>query len=262
MRRVALLALLLSSLAHAADDPALLYSRAMDVINGGNANRSPLQAVSDVRVAAQQGYVPAQYATAYFYEIGFQIARDPQAAFTWYTRAANQGDRLSQWALGRMYLTGLGTLRNLNEAAGWLEKSANQGDPFAAQLLAVLKEQQYAWAEASNWYHRAAEGGLPQAQAALGRLYRTDRLGMRDYAQAFFWLRMASLNGLESARNAAGEVERQLTPEQADQVNDRVRAEQDRYLRGVNDRGCSGWDGEFDHLPKPPPPDLQRYCRR
>jgi hypothetical protein len=31
--------------------------------------------------------------------------------------------------------------------------------------------------------------------------------------------------------------------------------------RSVTAHGCTGWPGEFDAIPAPPPPDLQRFCR-
>jgi hypothetical protein len=31
-------------------------------------------------------------------------------------------------------------------------------------------------------------------------------------------------------------------------------------IRAITARGCSGWDGEFDEFPTPPPAKLQRFC--
>jgi hypothetical protein len=31
--------------------------------------------------------------------------------------------------------------------------------------------------------------------------------------------------------------------------------------RAVNAGGRTGWDGELDEFPSPPPPNLQRFCR-
>jgi hypothetical protein len=32
-------------------------------------------------------------------------------------------------------------------------------------------------------------------------------------------------------------------------------------IRSVNARGCTGWLGELDEFPSPPPPKLHRFCR-
>ena len=54
-----------------------------------------------------------------------------------------------------------------------------------------------------------------------------------------------------------------ITEYEADQIEQakaKARDLEQVVIRAVTARGCSGWDGEFDEFPTPPPAKLQRFC--
>ena len=57
-------------------------------------------------LAAEQGYVEAQYALAIHYENGQGMPQDDKTAVKWYTLAAEQGHAASQYNLGVCYANG------------------------------------------------------------------------------------------------------------------------------------------------------------
>ena len=56
------------------------------------------------------------------------------------------------------------------------------------------------------------------------------------------------------------EIDGGLTPDQISQARAKAHDMEQVVIRAVTARGCSGWDGEFDEFPAPPPPKLQRFC--
>ena len=85
------------------------------------------------------------------------------------------------------------------EAAEWYRKAAEQGDADAQLMLGVMYElgqgvpQDYA--QAAEWYRRAAEQGSATAQIPLGHMYRHGRGVPQDYAKAVEWYRKAAEQG-------------------------------------------------------------------
>jgi len=121
--------------------------------------------------SADQGYVYAQFAIGWMYE----ITKDDRVAFDWYMRAAQSGDREAKYALGLRYDEGIGVAEDNAEAVRWYTEAAEAGMKQAQNNLGVM----YATgegvaldeAEALRWYTAAAEQGESEAQDNLARAY-------------------------------------------------------------------------------------------
>ena len=91
---------------------------------------------------------------------------------------------------------------------GWKEKAKQKSkvDEFNyGYCLEVGLNSQPRPSEASIWYGRAAEAGLPQAQHNLG-LLRAEGKGVRkDIILAYFWLKISS-EYLRSSKRALNEL--------------------------------------------------------
>jgi len=71
---------------------------------------------------------------------------------------------------------------------------------------------------AVEWYRKAAEQGLAEAQRNLGAMY-TEGIGVSiDLVQAYKWFNLAVLAGNENARKNMGQVEGKMTREQIEQA--------------------------------------------
>ncbi len=88
------------------------------------------EAVKWYRLAAAQGYAPAQFSLGLAYEKGKGVRQDYQQAVKWYRLAAAQGNEFAQITLGEMYANGTGVRQDFVRAHAWftLAAAASSGD--------------------------------------------------------------------------------------------------------------------------------------
>jgi uncharacterized protein len=258
---------LVSTLALAqSSSPEALYDRGVDAITGVGPSRNDSLGIDYFRHSADLGYGPAQIALAYYYETGTVIASDPAEAVDLYRKAAQQGDPLAGWLAGRHYYLGNGVPRDLDAARKWLKIAADQNNAYGAYYLGrVMTDKDYTKADYSRalaLYKIAADQGLPQAQYFYAKTLKDGRGIAKDPFTAYIWYSIAADAGYAAANADLGELNNNgsLTVEQITTARAKARDMEQVVIRAVAARGCSGWDGEFDEFPTPPPPNLQRFC--
>ncbi|MGB9489440.1 MAG: tetratricopeptide repeat protein [Terriglobales bacterium] len=241
--------------------PEALYDRAMDAITGVGSMQNDAEGVDYFRRSADVGYGPAQIALGYYYETGTVITKDQAQALTLYRKAALTGDPLAAWLTGRLYFLGNGTARDLDAAQKWLKMSAGQNNAYGAYYLARLMADRDA-TKAPALYKIAAEQGLPQAQYYYGKALKEGSGIAKDPLNAYIWLSIAADAGNNAASRDLLDISTagSLTVDQISSAKTKARDMEQLVIRAVTARGCSGWDGEFDEMPTPPPPKLQRFC--
>jgi len=52
-----------------------------------------------------------------------------------------------------------------------------------------------------------------------------------------------------------------LSTAQIAEAKGKARELEQTVIRAVTSRGCTGWDGELNEFPSPPPVKLQPFCR-
>jgi uncharacterized protein len=238
-----------------------LYEKGMNSLMGVGVSRNDLNAVDYLRRSAELGYPPAQVALGYFYDTGSVVSQDSGQAADWYRKAAKQDDRLADWLLGRLYYNGNGVPRDLNAAEPWLQKAANQGDPFGQQLLGLIRLERNDYPKAAEWFRKAAMQGLPQSQMQLGELLKDGRGVTQDQFEAYVWLSVSFDAGNPAVAADLSALEGALGSNRVEEAKSKARDLEQSVGRAVVSRGCSGWAGEFDLVPAPPTPDIQRFCR-
>jgi TPR repeat protein len=241
--------------------PEQLYERGMNGMTGAGQSRNELNATEYLHRSADLGYVPAQVVLGYLYETGTILTREPQQAADWYRKAAEQDDVLGEALLGRIIFSGEATARDLNEAEKWLQKAASHEDPFSEYLLGMIRLERSDYGQAAAWFQKAANQGLPQAQGQLGQLLKRGKGVNMNKFEAYTWLLVSFDAGNAGAASDLQELEADLGSNQVEKAKSAARERERSVARDVVARGCTGWAGEFDALPAPPPPDLQRFCR-
>lgn len=123
---------------------------------------------------------------------------------------AKAGDAEAELSLALSYCH----LGDRKESCRWLRAAAENGDAMAQVAIAGSYESGPSvsdvphtcacavardYAQAAIWYRKAAERGNALAQNGLGRLYADGKGVPQDYAEAFFWLSLASANGIHSS---------------------------------------------------------------
>jgi hypothetical protein len=242
--------------------PERLFELGMNALSGVGSGRDEQGALGYVRHSADLGFPPAEVLLGYFYDTGTIITRDPGQAASWYKKAAQQDDPVGGWLLGRLILSSA-VPHDLNEAGRWLQKSAGHGDPFGEYLLGRVKLEREDYPAAANWFRKAALQGLPQAEQQLGQLLKQGQGVNLDKSEAYTWLLMSYDAGNPSVAvaTALAQLQAELDSTQLDQAKSKAHELEETANRVVTARGCTGWVGELDAMPTPPPPDIQNFCR-
>ena len=69
------------------------------------------------------------------------------------------------------------------------------------------------------------------------------------------------MGGLRDATTDLQALEAELSSTQIEQAKSKALDLEGTVSRPAAAHGCTGWPGEFNDIPTPPPPDLQRFCR-
>ena len=253
---------LLSAFASAqSTSPEALYERGMSAITGVGISRNEMQGIDYFRQSADVGYGPSQIALGYYYETGIVVTKDPAHALDLYKKAAAPGDSLAAWLAGRLLFLAAGVPRDLDAAQQWLKISAGQNNAYGAYYLARLMAERDP-TKSPTLYKIAADQGLPQAQYYYGKVLKEGRGIAKDPFNAYLWLSIAADAGSTPASAELGDFSTNgsLTLDQMSDAKIKAHDLEQLVVRAVTARGCSGWEGEFDDLPTPPPPKLQPFC--
>jgi TPR repeat protein len=243
-------------------DAPRLFETGMNALTGVGPSRNNQTALDTLRRSADLGYPPAQVVLGYIYETGSAaVTPDAGQALDWYKKAAKQDDNVGEWLLGRAYLTGVGTPRDLEQAAAALKRSASHNDPFGQYLLGMVQSEKNQYTPAADSFRKAAMQGLPQAQQQLGMLLKDGRGVAVDKSEAYVWLLLSARAGNSAVSADLGALEGDLGSSKTEEAKSRARDLELSVGRLVVARGCTGWPGEFDPMPTPPPPDIQNFCR-
>ncbi len=99
-------------------------------------------------------------------------------------------------------------LKDYAQAAQWYGKAAEQGNAYAQNQLGNLYHQGLGVAkdevQAAQWFRKAADQGLPVGQFNLAWMYRSGLGVSKDYGQAVQWFRRASDQGFAAAQADLG----------------------------------------------------------
>jgi TPR repeat protein len=260
MRRISFaVVLLFSTLLNAqASNPKALYGRAMNALSGAGPSHDFNAAIDLLKQSAQGGYVPAQTAFGYVLETGFHVPIAHSEAADWYRKAAEQSDDTAAWLLGRMYY--LGEIPGgAQQGEKWLRAAADAGSPFGAYFLGLSIDDRDPKA-AIAWFKSAAEKGLPYAQLRYAQSLTNGRAAPVDKNKAYVWFMIAYDGGVQEAQTSLQQLEGELGSIETDRAKTDAREMEPKVLRSNNARGCTGWPGELDKVPSPPPL-LDAVCR-
>ena len=158
----------------------------------------------------------------YYYGQGVNL--NYEEAAKWYRKAAWLGHVDAENCLGTMYSLGQGVRQDNEEALKWYRLAAAGGNVKAGEKAAALEEAAASrqrtrvelyqkaenyyyghgarldYAEAAEWYRKAAELGSADAQYSLGHMYQFGQGVRQSYRDAANWFRKAAAQGNAKAR--------------------------------------------------------------
>jgi uncharacterized protein len=238
-----------------------LFDQGMNALMGSSVTRSDANAMEYFHRSAELGFAPAEVVLGYLFETGRTTPVNAREACGWYKKAAQQDDPLAQWLAGQLIYVGAVPSRDLNDASTFLQSAADHGDAFGEYLLGKVKLDRQDYRSAAAWFGKAAKQGLPQAQEQLAKLLRDGQGIAQNEIEAYVWMLVSSDTGNRRVASDLQALEAQLGTNQVEKAKTRAHEIEGSVSRSLNAHGCTGWAGEFDVIPVPPPPDLQRFCR-
>jgi uncharacterized protein len=165
-------------------------------------------------------------ADAYLGEIhsfGMGVPVDREAARGWYERGAHANDSLAEFRLAVLLSTENPSRQDLLKASKLFRQSIKGGYVAARHSLGLLlinhPELPGQPDEAVGHLQKASQAGIWQSSAVLGSIYRDGTRIPRDERKAFYYFKLAQVQGGGTAlRTVAKDVSilsRELTPDQA-----------------------------------------------
>jgi hypothetical protein len=208
---------------------------------------------------------PAQIALAYYYETGTGVASEPAGG-----RPLSQGGATRRSAGG---LAGWTTLlpwqrrAARSRCAHEIAQDVRRSEQCLRRLLSGASDgritRRLIMPRLPRYIRlppiRASTGAVFLRQSAEGRTRHCEgpssllTSGTASRLDAGYAAANADLGELDNSGSIT--VGSDNAPRRA-----KARDLEQVVIRAVAARGCSGWDGEFDEFPTPPPPKLQRFC--
>jgi localization factor PodJL len=170
---------------------------------------------SALAAAGSSGDVGAEVEIAQRYLEGRGVPRDPKAAAGWMQAAADAGNAFAQYRLGAMYEKGIGVARDAAKARAFYKQAADAGNARAMHNLAVLYAQDGGdgkpnYAQAIDWFRKAAAYGVRDSQFNLGVLYGRGLGSTQNLAESWMWFSLAARQGDPDAARKRDEVENRM----------------------------------------------------
>ncbi|MBI1965225.1 MAG: sel1 repeat family protein [Betaproteobacteria bacterium] len=174
--------------------------------------------IEDLKIRSHAGERGATRQLAEMYYVGKDgVEQDFAEAARWYEKLAKQGDVRAQTTMGLMYSRGYGVKKDPQAAHRWWNFAAAQNDPGAQYNLGLSYANGDGVAQdherAVQWYAKAASRGHVQAQHNLGMLYHEGKPA-RDPVRAYFWVKVAALQGDDVAQDSLKIVRAGMSPAQ------------------------------------------------
>jgi TPR repeat protein len=153
------------------------------------------------RAAADRGDAASSYQLYLLYERGNGVARDPKQALSWLQQSAAQGDGRANAELFRRYLRGAGGVtQDAKLAATALQKAVASGHPAGDAAMGEFRYAGGDYAAAAASFQRAADANDTRGMAGLARAFQFGRGKPLNQIEATNWYRRAAELGLDEAQ--------------------------------------------------------------
>lgn len=170
--------------------------------DGRGVEQDDAKAVHYWRIAAEGGDAAAQNQLGFAYMEGKGVAADRDTALSWFKKAADANYAPAQFWLGYHYLLDDDSTLH-QQGLALLTRSAEAGHEWAQYKLGHLYELGHRVPaddrKAFEWYQKAADQNLADAQCALGLLYLKGKGTDRDPEKAIANLTKALYGGHQPA---------------------------------------------------------------
>ena len=153
---------------------------------------------------ANKNHTESQFYMGMIHDMGLGVARNPNAAVSWYKKAAEKGYHHAQHNLAVAYANGEGVMPNVKVALRWWKRAAKQGNTDSQYNLGIIYATGNELVEkdllqAEKWWRKAAISGDAMAQYNLGTLYANGEDKVTSYCEAIRWWQKSARLGMDQA---------------------------------------------------------------
>lgn len=154
-----------------AGNTAAMFTVASCMYSGTGTEENWTEASFWFRKSAEGGFTDAYSRTAMCYALGIGVEVDEEESLRWVKKLAETGDADGMVALAKYYREGRGTEINPREAYLWYRRGAEAGSGYGMYWTAWCLENHFGVdSEVEEWYSRAADAGVEEAEEALERI--------------------------------------------------------------------------------------------
>jgi TPR repeat protein len=169
------------------------------------------------------------------YYFGLGVPVDREAARSWYERGTRAHDCIAEYRLAEMLVTGIPSKQDLLKGEKLFRQSVKGGFVAAQHSLGLLlvnhPELPSQPNEAIIMLKSASEKGTWKSSAVLGAIYRDGKGVPLDHAMAYYYFRLAQLQGGEGARSIVATDLAILSRELNSNEIERLVAETDAWVK-------------------------------
>lgn len=139
--------------------------------------------------------------------LGAPAYAEPTVDIAKLQQGAAAGNAYDQLNLGAAYDNGIGVERDIDKALQWYQKAAEQGLAEAQFNLAhLMVTEEISAVAAAEWMRKAADQGMTDAEYLMGIIY-AEGIGLDvDHSQARLWLQKAAAKGHAEAKRLLKEM--------------------------------------------------------
>jgi TPR repeat protein len=139
--------------------------------------------------------------------LGAPAYAEPTVDIATLQQGAAAGNAYDQLNLGAAYDNGIGVERDIDKALQWYQKAAEQGLAEAQFNLAhLMVTEELSAVAAAEWMRKAADQGMTDAEYLMGVIY-AEGIGVDlDHGQARLWLQKAAAKGHAEAKRLLREM--------------------------------------------------------
>ena len=179
-----------------AGDPIAQMQHGVTLLRAGNAD----EGASYVRKSASQGLTAAQYVLGHLYDTGEGVKADKALAKDLTQKAAQGGHRVAMYDLAVYYVDEAETASANGQAA----------------------EAQAAMGRAVQWFRKAGEFGMTDAQFNVAVLYDQGNGTPSDPAEAHYWYSIAGAAGDQESASRAQQIAADLPADMLQRSQSRI----------------------------------------
>ncbi len=129
-------------------------------------------------------------------------------------KEANSGNALAMHELGIRYILGDGVPADTEKAAYWIGKAAERGLTGACYNFAILLNNGWGikWNPftAYDYFMKAAQNSMPQAEYFIGMMYTDNLIVKRNWGKAYLWIKKASDDGFSPAKEVLTDLKSRI----------------------------------------------------